>query len=145
LKSDNIHREAKFKSTTKNLGEIRTFINNILLNIKISEEEKDKIILAVDEACTNIIKHAYKLSPNNDILIKVNLNNSELQIRIIDYGESFDPSTVPIPDIKELYREHKVGGLGLHLIRSLMDEVNFNAVPGVQNEVTLKKFLPQAL
>jgi serine/threonine-protein kinase RsbW len=145
LKSDNIHREAKFKSTTKNLGEIRTFINNILLNIKISEEEKDKIILAVDEACTNIIKHAYKLSPNNDILIKVNLNNSELQIRIIDYGESFDPSTVPIPDIKELYREHKVGGLGLHLIRSLMDEVDFNAVPGVQNEVTLKKFLPQAL
>jgi len=144
LNSRNLHKEAKFKSTTNNLGEIRKFIKGVLSDIKISNEEKDKIILAVDEACTNIIKHAYKLSPDNDIMIQVHLNNSELQIKIIDYGLSFDPSTVPVPDIKEFYRTHKVGGLGLHLIRALMDEVSFNIVPGVQNEVTLKKFLPQA-
>lgn len=139
-----LHKEAKFKSTTNNLGEIRKFITGVLSDIKISNEEKDKIILAVDEACTNIIKHAYKLSPDNDIMIQVHLNNSELQIKIIDYGESFDPLLIPVPDIKEFYRTHKVGGLGLHLIRTLMDEVSFNIVPGVQNEVTLKKILTQA-
>jgi len=141
LKTEKLHREAKFKSTTNNLGKIRSFITNILLQCEISEEERDKIILAVDEACTNIIKHAYKLSPDNDIKIQVNFYDSELNIKIIDYGQSFDPSKVPIPDIKEFYKKHKVGGLGLHLIRSLMDEVDFKIIPGVQNEVTLVKVL----
>ncbi len=138
-----INEKASFKSTTNNLGEIRSFVGKILEQIDIPSDEKDNIILAVDEACTNIIKHAYKLSPDGDIILNITVRNSELAIKIVDYGLSFEPDTVPVPDIKELYRQHKVGGLGLHLIKSLMDDVKFKIIPGVRNEVSLKKKIAQ--
>lgn len=96
-------------------------------------------MLAVDEACTNIIKHAYKSNPNGKIIIKVDYNSDKLLITIIDYGSTFDPLVVPDPDLQKYYRNGKVGGLGMYLMKSLMDDVKYKTVPGKYNQVLLSK------
>lgn len=137
--NDKNSRELKVKSKTDNLSVIRDFISSNALEAGISAEAIDNIMLAVDEACTNIIKHAYKSYPEGEIIIKVKYDNKKITILIIDYGKTFDPTTVPKPDLKKYYKEHKVGGLGIYLMRTLMDDVEYTTVPGKYNQVLLSK------
>jgi serine/threonine-protein kinase RsbW len=57
----------------------------------------------------------------------------------MDYGKSFEPERVPLPDLQKYYREHRVGGLGMYLMKSLMDNVEYSSVPGEYNQVLLSK------
>jgi serine/threonine-protein kinase RsbW len=125
------------KSRTENLSAIREFISLNAKKIGFKNEVIENIILAVDEACTNIIKHAYKNFPEGEIEIKLNYSNSKLIIKITDFGETFDPEKVPDPDLQKYYNQHKVGGLGMYLMKTLMDEVKYVSVPGKYNEVRL--------
>ena len=127
------------KSKTENLSLIRDFISSQAASSGISAEQIENIMLAVDEACTNIIKHAYKSFPEGDIVIKLEFNNQKLIISIIDHGNTFDPSAVPDPDLQKYYRNGKVGGLGMYLMKTLMDDVKYISVPGKYNKVLLSK------
>lgn len=131
--------ELRVQSKTENLSVIRDFVSLNALKAGIPEATIEKIILAVDEACTNIIKHAYKHSPEGKIIIKVEYDKEKLSVTITDYGISFEPDKVPVPDLQKYYREHRVGGLGLYLIKSLMDDVTYTSVPGKYNKVLLSK------
>lgn len=133
-------KELKVKSSTDNLELIRSFTRSSALNYGFNDEIIDKIILAVDEACTNVIKHAYKYSPEGDIIINIKASNNKFTISITDYGKDFDPSLVPDPDIKKYYQQHKVGGLGIYLMKKLMDEVNYKNT-AKKNQVVLVKYL----
>lgn len=132
-------KELKVKSRTDNLSKIRDFISSNALEAGISSEAIDNIMLAVDEACTNIIKHAYKSYADGEIIIKTKYDNKKFTIIIVDYGSTFDPTGVPKPDLKKYYNEHKVGGLGMYLMRTLMDDVEYISVPGKYNQVLLSK------
>ncbi len=129
----------KVKSKTENLSPIRDFISSAALDLNIPKDIIENIILAVDEACTNIIKHAYKYSPDGEILIKVKPSTSKFVVSIVDNGISFEPETIPEPDLQKYYRQRKVGGLGIYLMRSLMDSVKYISKPGKYNEVLLTK------
>ncbi|MBK9097697.1 MAG: ATP-binding protein [bacterium] len=139
MRKKNRTGELRVKSRTENLSEIRDFVSLNALNAGIPEATVEKIILAVDEACTNIIKHAYKHSPEGEIIIKVEYDEEKFTVTIIDYGSSFDPDKVPLPDLQKYYREHRVGGLGMYLMKSLMDDVTYTTVPGKYNQVLLSK------
>lgn len=138
-------RKQKFKlkisSITENLEIIREFINNIAQKGGFSEECVDQIELAVDEACTNVIKHAYNYSSKRMLDISVFLDNEKIEIIIMDKGAGFNPDSLPIPNLEKYMRVAKVGGLGIHLMRTLMDEVNFSINPGKKNQVSLVKYL----
>jgi len=127
------------QSRTENLSKIRDFVSNKASESGISNDEVENIMLAVDEACTNIIKHAYKSFPDGKIIIKVEHNSDKLLITIIDYGSSFDPLVVPDPDLPKYYKNGKVGGLGMYLMKSLMDDIKYKTVPGKYNQVLLSK------
>ena len=131
--------ELVVKSRTENLSQIRDFISSKASESGISNEEVENIMLAVDEACTNIIKHAYNSFPDGDIIIKVDYNSDKLLITIIDYGSTFDPLIVPDPDLQKYYNDGRVGGLGMYLMKSLMDDVKYTTVPGKYNKVLLSK------
>lgn len=131
--------ELRVQSRTENLSDIRDFVSLNALNAGIPEATIEKIILAVDEACTNIIKHAYKHSPEGEIIIKVEYDKEKFSVTIIDYGISFDPEKIPLPDLQKYYRKHRVGGLGMYLMKSLMDDVTYTSVPGKFNQVHLSK------
>jgi len=131
--------ELQVKSKTENLSEIRDFVSENAQKAGIPTTMVENIILAVDEACTNIIKHAYKLSPLGEIIIKIDYDKEKFIITIIDYGKSFEPDQVPQPDLRKYYREHRVGGLGMYLMKSLMDDVTYTSIPGKYNKVLLRK------
>ncbi|OGU55630.1 MAG: serine/threonine protein kinase [Ignavibacteria bacterium RBG_13_36_8] len=134
-------KELTVKSSTDNLAQIRDFTQFAALESGFSEENVGKIVLAVDEACTNIIKHAYRYSPRGDIYISVKLENSKFIISIVDEGIHFDPNIVPEPNIKEYHKKRKVGGLGMYLMKKLMDEVKYSNLADNRNQVTLVKYL----
>jgi len=140
-KTNNINKELTVKSTTNNLAIIREFVENIARESGFSNEIVSKISLAVDEACTNVIKHAYKFSPDREIKILTQFNDSKLTIRITDSGDKFDPNLIPEPNLKEYHKQKKVGGLGMFLMKKLMDEVQYHTLSGNQNQVVLVKYL----
>lgn len=138
-----IEKELVVNSTTDNLAQVREFTKSAAEESGFSEETVGKIILAVDEACTNIIKHAYKYSPDGKIIISTKFDSAKFAISIIDEGTHFNPDAVPIPNVLEYYKQKKVGGLGIYLMKKLMDEVKFSTLSGNKNQVVLIKYLTQ--
>jgi serine/threonine-protein kinase RsbW len=131
------------KSRTEKLIEVRDFVSSAARDFGFEEEAVNKIALAVDEACTNIIKHSYKFATDKDIHVTVMTVGGKFEVRIQDQGKSFDPETVKAPNMKEYLHQYRRGGLGMYLMRSLMDKVEYIVSPGTMNEVRLVKFLQQ--
>jgi serine/threonine-protein kinase RsbW len=129
----------KVKSKTENLSVIRDFISTSAAEARVTPDVVENIILAVDEACTNIIKHAYKSFPDGELIIKTKSTQSRFVISITDYGNSFEPDSIPEPDLQKYYRQKRVGGLGMYLMKTLMDDVKYVSIPGKHNEVLLSK------
>lgn len=131
----------KIDSKTEHLVAVREFVSGAAQQFGFQDEEVSKIALAVDEACTNIIKHAYKYDPSKTITVTVKGSNGTFQISIIDNGKQFDPGKVPSPDMKEYLSHYRRGGLGIYLMKSLMDKVEYDIRPGQKNEVRLIKYM----
>lgn len=133
------------KSETSQLVAIRDFISEKAKENLIQDSILNAIILAVDEAATNIVKHAYNYNPENTINIKLIISDKDCTIVLTDFGKSFDPSVIPQPDMKEYLSQHRVGGLGLLLIRTLMDSMEYIVSPEGFNRLILKKVFDKAV
>ena len=118
---------AQFAAKFEFLDEIREFVGDIARNSGFSDKEVYNIQLATDEAASNIIEHAYEGVSDGLIEISCGVQSNYIKIIIVDHGESFDPSDVPAPDLKADLSERKIGGLGIFLMRKLMDEVHYEA------------------
>lgn len=140
-KYNNIQNELVVLSKTENLYLIREFVEEAAKKAGIAQSEIDKIILSVDEAATNVMKHAYKTTGLGEIIINTETNNNSFSIIITDHGNSFDADTIKSPDMEDYLRRRKVGGLGVYLIRSLMDNVQYDSVPGKYNKVIMTKLI----
>lgn len=113
-------------SRTDRLSDVREFVMTHAQSHGFAEDDINKITLAVDEACTNIIKHGYKFSPDFTIDIDVFHNGKQFEITISDRGKRFDPNNVEVPDMKEYLSHYRRGGLGIYLMKRIMDTVEFN-------------------
>ncbi len=94
--------------------------------------------LAADEAASNIIEHAYAGRTDATFEMSCEFQKDRLVITFIDQGKSFDVSKVSNPDLKADLSERKIGGLGIYLMRKLMDEVRYRST-GAENILTLSK------
>lgn len=95
--------------------------------------------LALEEAVLNVINYAHKANGGHQIEILLYLTDAALTLEIVDDGEEFDPLTeAPEPDIDAPIDERKVGGLGIHLIREMMDEVGYRRADD-RNRLTMVK------
>ncbi|MEW6510596.1 MAG: ATP-binding protein [Bacteroidota bacterium] len=133
----------QIESRTERLIAVRDFVSEAARAFGFGDEDVSKIALAVDEACTNIIKHAYRFDPTKTISISVVEDGGAFQIAIRDTGRQFDPAQVHPPDMKEYLSHYRKGGLGVYLMKSLMDKVEYDIMPGKANEVRLTKYLPR--
>ena len=144
MESRATQRSKRILSRTDNLLEVREFVGGAARAFGFTDEDAANIVLAVDEACTNIIKHAYQYATDKEIEVSVVAKNRSFEIRIFDNGRSFDPTTIRQPDLKEHIGHRKRGGLGVYLMKKLMDKVEYNFHRGKRNEVRLIKFLSNA-
>jgi anti-sigma regulatory factor (Ser/Thr protein kinase) len=132
-------RTSTFEANFHNLDEIRDFVGEAARQAGFSEKEIYSIQLAADEASTNIIEHAYAEIKNGKIEIDCSITGGELKIVMRDNGKSFDPSSVPEPNVKAELSERKIGGLGMYLMRKLMDDVVYESFPNAGNTLTMIK------
>lgn len=137
----NIRKRLTVKSTTDNLSKIRSFVKKHAKEAGFTEDTANKIVLATDEACTNIIKHAYKFSNSGRLTIFLTHNLNKFSVSITDQGDHFNSKSIPVPDLEKYYAEKRVGGLGMFLMKKLMDEVKYSQPKPNKNKVILVKYL----
>lgn len=130
----------QFTAKFEYLDEIRDFVGGIATQGGFNEKDVYNIKLATDEAASNIIEHAYEGVSDGILEISCGLQETSIMIILVDHGESFDPSEVPLPNLKADLSERKVGGLGIYLMRKLMDGVHYEAdTKNNRNTLTLIK------
>lgn len=96
--------------------------------------------VALDEVLTNITEYAYTDNAEHKIHIRFEVLDNVLEAVIEDDGVSFNPLAIPAPDVSAPLHERRVGGVGIHFVRSLMDEVAYDRV-GERNRLVLRKRL----
>ena len=116
----------------ENLNAVREFVGWIASAAGMSERSVFAVQMAADEACTNIIEHAYGGESNQKIDCFCQVTPQELVITLHDHGQPFNPLKVPEPDFTASLEERDNGGLGLYLMRKLMDDVQFTFQPSDQ-------------
>jgi anti-sigma regulatory factor (Ser/Thr protein kinase) len=121
------------------LDEIREFVAVVAREGGFSEKEIYSLQLAADEAASNIIEHAYAGISNADIDISCDMHGDTLTITMHDNGRSFDPSKVKQPNLKADLSDRQIGGLGVYLMRKLMDEVRYKSNSKTGNLLTMTK------
>jgi len=126
-------------SSTENLALIREFVTTVGRQAQFEETEILNLELAVDEACANVIEHAYGHDITKEVVVRAKFDEATLQISVIDEGLGFDPDKTPQDSIEQLIHDRKSGGLGIRLIKKLMDEVSYEIVPGQKNELHMTK------
>jgi serine/threonine-protein kinase RsbW len=113
-------------SEKSNLQRIRAFIIDVLREQHLSDIEVHSMVLAVDEVCANLMIHSNNCSPSHSIAVEINIKSKrKIVFDIIDKGSGFDIRKYPEPDLKEIIRKRKKGGVGLLLVKRIMDDIDF--------------------
>ena len=128
-----------FPASYKNLAMISQFIVDIAVDAGFSPSDVYAIQTAVDEACSNIIDHAYGEEGIGEIKISVKQSDEKIKIILIDQGEPFEPDDIPEPDITSPLELRKERGLGIFFMRKLMDNVFFEFSQTKGNVLILEK------
>ena len=132
-------KQITIPSTTLKLSRVRRFVEGHARACGFSSDVIDQLSLAVDEACTNIIRHAYGESNSGPVDIKVDIDPERFTVTIRDEGNSIDLEKYAEPDLNKSIRDRRGGGFGVHIMRKLMDLVEYEN-HGKFNEVHLVKF-----
>ena len=118
------HTEKKdFLVRSSSLKDVRSFCREVLEKLRIDQNLKDELVLAIAEAAQNIVKHAFKnaASPTELMVVQISCENNKLQIAFYDRGTPVDPKKVKHREIDNV----KPGGLGTFFIQEIMDAVEF--------------------
>lgn len=129
-------------SSTENLALIREFVTSAAQQAGFDASEIAKLELAVDEACANVIEHAYSGQDlTQEVVVRATFDNETLSIDIEDTGRGFDPALIQPEELEQLISKRKTGGLGMRLMKTLMDEVRYEIEPGKKNALHMVKRL----
>ncbi|MEN8240284.1 MAG: ATP-binding protein [Chloroflexota bacterium] len=115
-----------FPGDFSSLGPISDFIANAAKQAGLDENSIYSVQLAVDEACTNIIEHAYGGEGNGEIVCRCDSNSESFRIELRDQGKQFNPDTIPVPEVGAPLESLGNRGAGLFLMKKLMDQVEFD-------------------
>jgi anti-sigma regulatory factor (Ser/Thr protein kinase) len=122
------------------LATIGEFVARVGKDLDLDDRTVSDVQLAVDEACTNVIEHGYG-GRGGELELRIEPAGSSLKVTLRDWGEAFDPEAIPVPDVQAPLDQRRLGGLGLYLMRELMDEVCFVFDAEQGNTLTMLKRL----
>ena len=131
--------ELSVSSDMNNLVVIADFVTTVAEKLGLDEQETFALQMAVDEASSNVMEHAYRGHSDGRLSLRVQALDDEVVVTICDQGERFDPQSVPRPDISAPLQERHNGGLGLYLMEKLMDSVAWEFDPERGNTLTMRK------
>ena len=128
------------KNDIREIGKLGDFQKSVYTKINLDTSLVNKLRLAVEEAVVNVIDYAYPIGKEGEITIRMMYNGQRLKILIIDAGVPFDPTAKERVDTTLSAEERQIGGLGILLVRELMDSINYEREEG-KNILTLIKDL----
>lgn len=115
----------------ENLKGMRDFVRKSLRSHVTSDVELNEIILALDEMCSNLMIHAHHCNPDHHLEMNIDIpQKGKVVFEIMDDGEMFDINRFHEPALDNLVHEKRKGGLGIRLVKSIMDEVQYTTREG---------------
>ncbi|MBQ7690298.1 MAG: SpoIIE family protein phosphatase [Muribaculaceae bacterium] len=127
-----------------NVKRLNTFVDGITAQLHLPAAMARQIKLAIEEAVVNVMEYAYPRGTNGTVDIQAKSNGRRLTFVITDNGAAFDPTATAPADITLAVDERPIGGLGIFLVRQLMDSINYERIDG-KNVLTLRKEIPKEL
>lgn len=115
----------EFPADTSVLANIGEKVSGACQGAGFDDLETGQIMLAVDEACTNTIKHGLQEDPENTFQLEIRWVQGEIEFAIREHGEEYDPTKVASPDLTASLENRPIGGLGMYFIKELMDQVEY--------------------
>ena len=126
------------KNNIQEVTRFSSFMKAITDKLGIEKSLARQLRLAVEEAVVNVINYAYPMNTKGDVIVKVMVSDHVLHFQIIDSGMPFDPTKKERTDTTVAVEDRQIGGLGILLVRELMDSINYERIDG-KNILTLIK------
>ncbi|HXI83918.1 MAG TPA: ATP-binding protein [Verrucomicrobiae bacterium] len=130
------------------LAYIRAIVGDLARKVGFNEGEAAKVEMAVDEACSNVVRHAYSSGKewcwqqrDPEIRLSIRVEDGRLVIEINDHGQRFDFANYRHPSLDDCLREMKPGGYGIWIMRNFMDEVQYDSSNQTGNTLRMVKYL----
>lgn len=121
----------KVGCSIENLKGVRDFIRTSLKNHGVSELEISEMVLALDEMCSNLMIHAHRCNPDDLFELHIIINEENpVVFEIVDDGTVFDINDFSEPSLDNIVHEKRKGGLGIRLVKSIMDKVEYQSNKG---------------
>lgn len=133
-----MEKEIKITNNLDDISMIADFTEVLCSELSLSPETTMNINLALEEAVVNIIMYAYPSEEEHEIILKVSSTESQLIFILTDKGTSFDPTQITDTDLTSSIEERSIGGLGIYLIRSIMNDISYQRIDN-ENRLTMKK------
>ena len=122
----------------RDLNDMREFLEKAVLALGGSDDDAGDLVLAVNEAVTNVLLHGYDGQPG-PVTICVEVVDNDLRVILSDNAPPFDPTRVPPPDIFLPLEDRPLGGLGVHMMRQLTDELVYRPLADGNELVFVKR------
>ncbi len=110
------------------LDDVREFVGQAAETCGFEPDDVYRVQMAVDEAFSNIVEHAYAGEPLEEVECECLLSPIKLTVILRDHGKPFDPNQVPGPRLNDSIDDREQGGLGLFFMRKLMDEIYYEVI-----------------
>lgn len=118
--------ELHFPSKAERLCLVRALVKRSAELVGCCDELTDKLVIALNEACMNVIQHAYNFDDSGEIILEILNNENEIQFRLTDQAQPIDLEKVEPRDLDDV----RPGGLGVHFIREIMDHCDMGHLDG---------------
>ncbi len=128
----------EFEAQIENLEQVNDFLVRGLDKDILRQTVLFDLKLAIEEIFTNIVRHGLKKEQIATVTIQLRVDEESVQVEICDTGKAFNPLTTADPDLDVPLEERKLGGMGIFLVKQLMDHVNYRRVENI-NILTLRK------
>jgi serine/threonine-protein kinase RsbW len=141
---DTAPRKLRVSDGVSELAAVRQFVRDSVTAFGGSARVADDLVQAVDEATCNVLLHGYAGAPG-EVEIEAALRNRRIEITLLDRGAEFDPTAAPAPDTTGPPSSTRPGGMGMgiHLLRTMTDEVRHHVRPDGGNELTLVRSIDE--
>ncbi len=108
---------------------MRKFVTEVLHTHHIPDIETNMMVLAVDEVCANIIIHGHQSNPMESVKLNISFESKGVWFEIVDQGHSFDIVNYSEPNLEDLIKKKNKGGIGIMLVKKIMDNIELKSTP----------------
>ena len=125
-----MEKKLVIKNDITEISKLAIFIEELSEELALAPELTFNLNLALEEAVSNVILYAYGEEKQKEIFLSANMSDNNLTFVLTDYGKEFDPTKVPDADVTLSAEEREIGGLGIFLIRQIMNTIEYQRVDG---------------